>query len=106
MQNNFLQANAMSNVIEGYFGPTKKQRMKGVSYVRDFQNAHNLPYEEQFATLYALCEDAAAGHFEVVLIAYPEVLGDNYEEMILSLSLLANAGLLVAVTGASPGVSM
>jgi len=94
----------MSNVIEGYFGPNKKQCMKAVSYARDFKTANNLPYEQKFAALYILCEDAASGEFEAVIIAYPEVLGDNYKEMTLSLSLLANAGLLVVVAGGSPGV--
>ena len=96
----------MSNVIEGYFGPNKKQRMKAVSYARDFKTANNLPYEQKFAccSSTSLCEDAASGEFEAVIIAYPEVLGDNYKEMTLSLSLLANAGLLVVVAGGSPGV--
>jgi hypothetical protein len=96
----------MSNVIEGYFGPTKQQRMNAVNYARDFEKTKNLPYEQKFATLFTLCEDAASGNFEAVIIAYPEVLGDNYEEMMINLSLLANAGLLVAVAGASPGVSI
>ena len=96
----------MSNVIEGHFGPKKKQRMKAVTYARDFKKTENLPYEQKFATLYTLCEDAASGEFEAVIIAYPEVLGDTYEEMMISLSLLANTGLLVAVAGKSPAVSI
>jgi hypothetical protein len=96
----------MSNVIEGHFGPTKKQSMKAVSYVRDFAKTKNLPYEQKFANLFALCEEAASGKFAVVIIAHPEVLGDTYEEVMISLSLLANAGLLVAVAGASPAVSV
>jgi hypothetical protein len=73
---------------------------------RDFKKTENLPYEQKFATLYTLCEDAASGEFDAVIIAYPEVLGDTYEEMMISLSLLANAKLLVVVTGASPGASV
>ncbi len=96
----------MSNVIEGHFGPKKKQRMKAVTYVRDFKKTENLPYEQKFATLYTLCEDAASGEFDAVIISYPEVLGDDYEEMMISLSLLANAGLLVVMTSASPGASI
>jgi 16S rRNA G1207 methylase RsmC len=94
----------MSNVIEGYFGPTKKQRMTAASYMRDLEATRELPYEQKFATLFRLCEDAASGEFDAVIIAYPETLGDNYEEMMRSLSLLAEAGLLVVVAGASPGV--
>jgi len=96
----------MSNVIEGHFGPAKKQRMKAVTYARDFEKTKNLPYEQKFANLFALCDEAASGKFETVIIAYPEVLGDTYEEAMISLSLLAKAGLLVAVAGASPGVSI
>jgi hypothetical protein len=95
----------MSNVIEGYFGPTKKHRMNAVRYSRDFQKTKNLPYDQKFATLFRLCEDAAAGEFEAVIIAYPDVLGDDHKEMMISLSLLAKAGLLVAVAGASPGIA-
>jgi|SRR5665213_17041 len=95
----------MSNVIEGYFGPTKKQRMMAVSYARDFEKTKNLPYEQKFAALFTLCKDAASGEFEAVIVAYPEVLGDTYDEMMISLSLLSNAGLLVVVAGASPGVT-
>jgi hypothetical protein len=96
----------MSNVIEGHFGPKKKQRMKAVTYARDFKKTENLPYEQKFVTLYTLCEDAASGEFDAVIISYPEVLGDDYEEMMISLSLLANAGLLVVMTSASPGASI
>jgi hypothetical protein len=93
----------MSNVIEGYFGSNKGLRIKGVSYTRDLKTAKNLPYDQKFATLHILCEDAASGEFEVVLIAYPEELVDTYEEMMISLLLLANAKLL-ALTGTSLGV--
>ena len=94
----------MSNVIEGYFGPRKTQRMKAVGYARDFKKAQGLPYEQKFAGLFDLCESAASGDFTVVIIAYPEVLGDNYEELMLNLSLLSDAGLLVSVACASPGI--
>ncbi len=95
----------MSNVIEGNFGPYKKVRMNAVSYARDFEKTKNLPYERKFASLLALCEDAASGKFEAVIIAYPEALGDSYEEMMINISLLAKAGLLVAMAGTSPGGS-
>ena len=94
----------MSNVIEGYFGPTKKQRMKAVSYIRDFEKTKSLPYEQKFSALFTLCKESESGAFEVVIISHPEVLGDNYEEMMMSLSLLATAKLLVAVAGISPDV--
>lgn len=96
----------MSNVIEGYFGPAKKQRMNAISYVRDFAKTKGLIYEQKFATLFTICDDAASGRFEAVIVAYPETLGDNYEELMMSLSLLAKAGLLVIVASESPAVSI
>jgi hypothetical protein len=95
----------MSNVIEGCFGPTKKRRMNAVNYARDVEKTKNLPYERKFATLLSLCKDAASGKFDAVIVAYPEALGDSYEELKINLSLLANAGLLVALAGPSPGGS-
>ncbi|MGA2253510.1 MAG: hypothetical protein ABSG53_02520 [Thermoguttaceae bacterium] len=94
----------MSNVIDGGFGPNKTHRMKAVSYVRDFESTRNLSYEQKFASLLTICEDAASGKYEAVIIAYPQVLGDSYEEVMINLQQLAKAGLLVAVAGTSPGI--
>lgn len=96
----------MSNVIEGYFGPNKKQRMRAVSYARDFEKTKGLPYELKFASLFELCESARSMKVEVVIISFPEVLGDSYEETMISLSLLADANLLVAIAGKSPAVAI
>lgn len=96
----------MSNVIEGYFGPTKQQRMRAVAYARDLEKTKALPYEQKFSELFELCESASSLKVDVVIIAYPEVLGDSHEEVMISLSLLANANLLVAVAGQSPAVSI
>jgi len=43
-----------------------------------------------------LCEQATSGEFHIVVAAFPEVLGDNYEELVSDLWRCAKAGLLVA----------
>ena len=92
----------MSNVIEGYFGPKKTLRMKAVAYQRDLKATAQLGYEEKFAALLDLCDQAASGAFEVVIVAYPEILGDSEEELIRNLSLLSDTGLLLVVAQKSP----
>jgi hypothetical protein len=77
--------------------------MTAVKYTRDFDKSRNLAYERKFDEFLKLCDDTASGGYEVVIIAYPEVLGDNYDELLRNLSRAAEAGLLVAISGASPG---
>lgn len=92
----------MGNVIEGYFGPKKTLRMKAAAYQRDLKATEHLGYEEKFAALFDLCDQAASGAFEVVIVAYPEILGDSEEELIRNMSLLSDAGLLLVVAQKSP----
>ncbi|MGA2279110.1 MAG: hypothetical protein ABSG80_02260 [Verrucomicrobiota bacterium] len=50
-------------------------------------------YEKKFAGFIRLCMEAKANGVSRVMIAYPWVIGDNYEEVMESLSRLADAGL-------------
>jgi hypothetical protein len=50
-------------------------------------------YEKKFADFIRLCSEAKANGISQVKVAYPWVIGDNYEEVIESLSRLADAGL-------------
>jgi hypothetical protein len=43
-----------------------------------------------------MCEQAKDGELQIVVAAFPEILGDNYEELVSNLWRCANAGLLVA----------
>ena len=43
------------------------------------------PYETKFAGFLEMCAAAKKGKLDVVLIHHPEVLGDNYEEIVESL---------------------
>ncbi|MGH7952983.1 MAG: hypothetical protein ACREFE_13855 [Limisphaerales bacterium] len=54
-------------------------------------------YEKKFADFIRLCSDAKANGTSQVTVAYPWVIGDNYEEIIESLSRLADAGLSLQI---------
>lgn len=50
-------------------------------------------YEKKFANFIRLCSEAKANGVSQVIIPYPWVIGDTYEEVIESLSRLSDAGL-------------
>jgi len=54
-------------------------------------------YEKKFAGFIKLCSEAKANGADQVTVAYPWVLGDNFEELVESLSRLADAGLLLNI---------
>jgi hypothetical protein len=56
---------------------------------------HKTPegYEKKFANFIRLCTEAKSKGADSIIVAYPWVLGDNYDEVIESLSRLADAGL-------------
>ena len=68
---------------------------------------HNIPpgYEKKFADFTKMCADLKAKGIKQVVVANPVALGDNYEEMIESLSRLVDAGLSlnIAARAESPG---
>ena len=92
----------MSKVIEVQFGAKKQKSIKCAQYTRDIDDTWQQPYEQKFASFHKLCEEATTGAFEVVIVAFPEVLGDNYTELVSNISRAAAAGLLLAIAGVSP----
>jgi hypothetical protein len=71
---------------------------KAVTYVRDPKTrGQSAPYEQKFASLIKLCEKATADGIENVIVNWPWVIGDTYEELIESLSRFADAGLALHV---------
>jgi hypothetical protein len=92
----------MSKVIEVQFGANKQKSMKAVQYMRDMDDTRQQPYEHKFANFHKLCEEATTGAFDMVIVAFPEVLGDNYTELVSNLSRAAAVGLLIAIAGDSP----
>jgi hypothetical protein len=54
-------------------------------------------YEQKFAGFIDACEEANSSGTDLLLIAHPEALGDNYEEIVESLNRLADAGLNLTI---------
>ncbi len=55
-------------------------------------------YEKKFSDLIEMCEKARQDNIPQVIVHHPSVLGDTYEEVIESLSRLADAGLTLCIT--------
>lgn len=88
-----------------------------VLYAREKGSEPDAPYEEKFAGLIQLCEEHGKRRSDfprivrpdgtpanglppkaqIVMVAYPSILGDDYEEIVESLNLLADAGLRLVV---------
>ena len=58
-----------------------------------------LGYEKKFADFVKLCAETKAKGINEIVVGYPWVLGDNYEELVESLSRLADAGLSLHIAG-------
>ncbi len=54
-------------------------------------------YETKYAEFIRLCAQAKSDNVDYVIIAQPWVLGDTYDEIIESLSRLAEAGLALHI---------
>ena len=87
----------MTEHTNGRFPWERDKKLKMASYARDLDATRLLPYEEKFSGLLRLWEEAKKGEFEVIVVAFPEILGDSYEELVGNLRRCAQAGLLVAI---------
>jgi anaerobic glycerol-3-phosphate dehydrogenase len=63
-----------------------------VSYVRDMTVA-----SDKFAAFDRLCREARPSGAEAVLVTGPEVLGDDYAELVANLNKLADADLPLVI---------
>ncbi len=88
----------MPHKTNGHFPWERDRKLKMVAYYRDLDATQFLPYEEEFSGLLGLWEEAKKGEFEIVVVAKPEILSDDYDELITNLRRCAQAGLLVAIT--------
>ena len=59
-------------------------------------------YEDKFADLIEKCREAKKNGVTTMCVHHPYVLGDNYEELIESLSRLADAGLALTIAYRDP----
>jgi len=62
-----------------------------------------VPYAKKFNNFIRMCEEAKDREIEVVVLAYPWVLGDTYQEVLQSLSLLAEQNLSLTIAKPQPG---
>lgn len=54
-------------------------------------------YEIKFAGLIVCLREAVEDHTPVLIVSHPEVLGDDYAEIVESLSRIAAAGLALRI---------
>jgi hypothetical protein len=59
-------------------------------------------YERKFADFIRLCRETKAKGIPNIVVAFPSALGDNYAEIIESLSRLADSGLTLNIAGRNP----
>jgi len=71
---------------------------KALTYSRAPESRNKaVPYETKFANFIELCEKAKSEGARDVVITWPWIIGDTYEEVIESLSRLGDAGLVLHV---------
>jgi hypothetical protein len=61
-----------------------------VTYAREIHTSTNIPHALKFAKLYTAVRAARQAE-GIVLVAFPEVLGDTFEEVMQSLNVIARA---------------
>jgi hypothetical protein len=54
-------------------------------------------HADKFAGFIRLCREAKENGVEVAVVSHPQVLGDNYAEVITNLGLLAEHGLALSI---------
>jgi hypothetical protein len=65
---------------------------------------HDSPpgYEKKFADFIRLCRESKANGVPNIVVGFPSALGDDYREIIESLSRLADAGLALNIACRNP----
>ena len=85
---------------------TNPEKKKAVLYVREVPEPE--PDPERF--IYILdkwdgLEKALGTDADVLLVSFPEVLGDNYTELVINLGRIAESGKSLGITRSSPWLS-
>ena len=86
----------LENTKEYSYSISDNFLVKGIYMIQPNKNPEN--YDNKFASFIALCEKAKQDNIPSVIISHPHVLGDNYDEIIESLTRLAKAGLSLQIT--------
>ena len=71
-------------------------------YVRVMPRQTPKDYDKKFAGFIRLCQDARVSGVKQAVVATPSVIGDTRDEMVESLSRLAEAGLSLHVAQPEP----
>lgn len=71
--------------------------MNGVIFTRNYKSCKAAAAEAQKWEGFHKVVEEARGKADYLLIYTPEVLGDTYEEIVLNLLILADAGLMVMI---------
>lgn len=58
-----------------------------------------MTHDEKYKEFSRLIAEADKNEIDVVVIAYPQVIGDNYEEIVENLGKIADAGLSLCIAG-------
>ena len=56
-----------------------------------------MTHDEKFAGFNKMITEAKAGKVEVLMVHHPEVLGDNYVELVENLNRVSDAGLQLVI---------
>ena len=74
------------------------KKSKAISYSRGPETRNqDSPYDLKFKGWIQSVAEAKANDAQFIIIAYPWVIGDTYEEIIESLSLLAGSGVALQI---------
>ena len=74
------------------------EKSKGISYSRSPETRNqDTPYELKFKGWIKSVAEAKATEAQFIIITYPWVIGDTYEEIIESLSRLAGSGVALDI---------
>lgn len=71
--------------------------MEGVIFTREYKSCRSAGAEAKKWEGFRKAVEEARGKADYLLIYTPEVLGDSYEEIVLNLSILADADLMLMI---------
>jgi hypothetical protein len=76
---------------------------KKAAYTRGPETrGQDLAYEQKFSNLVKACTEAKGQGIQGIVVRWPWIIGDTYEEIIKSLSVIADAGLVLHVVESEP----
>jgi hypothetical protein len=80
--------------------PRRRPTSSGERLLSRFSSPRRLRHPEnapEVAKLIEMCAKAKHDKLDAVMIHHPQVLGDNYDEMVESMNRIADAGLMIHI---------